>query len=191
MLREAGFEDVSCYGGFDGEELTFDTRLVLVASAEAAASRSPGSRPVAGWSSAKDVTSRACHGDSQSPPRRPSYWPRPLPPGSFRRGDRGGQDRHEPGKGSLRPRQAGVRQAWLERLREVHDLQVRRTSVFFQGNGGATDVSTTRAGERTVTRNRSRLDRGPGEGEGQAASSAGPTAGSAIATSAGSARAIA
>jgi ubiquinone/menaquinone biosynthesis C-methylase UbiE len=31
MLREAGFEDVSCYGGYDGEELTFDTRLVLVA----------------------------------------------------------------------------------------------------------------------------------------------------------------
>jgi ubiquinone/menaquinone biosynthesis C-methylase UbiE len=31
MLRAAGFEDVSCYGGLDGEELTFDTRLVLVA----------------------------------------------------------------------------------------------------------------------------------------------------------------
>jgi ubiquinone/menaquinone biosynthesis C-methylase UbiE len=33
MLRAAGFEDVGCYGGYDGEELTFDTRLVLVAAA--------------------------------------------------------------------------------------------------------------------------------------------------------------
>ncbi len=32
MAREAGFEEVSCYGGFDREELTLDTRLVLVAS---------------------------------------------------------------------------------------------------------------------------------------------------------------
>jgi hypothetical protein len=32
MLRGAGFDDVSAYGGFDGEELTFDTRLVLVAA---------------------------------------------------------------------------------------------------------------------------------------------------------------
>jgi ubiquinone/menaquinone biosynthesis C-methylase UbiE len=32
MAREAGFEDVACYGGFDGEELTWDTRLVLVAA---------------------------------------------------------------------------------------------------------------------------------------------------------------
>jgi ubiquinone/menaquinone biosynthesis C-methylase UbiE len=32
MLREAGFEDVSAYGGYEGEELTLDTRLVLVAS---------------------------------------------------------------------------------------------------------------------------------------------------------------
>ena len=31
MLREAGFSDVACYGGFDREELTFETRLVLVA----------------------------------------------------------------------------------------------------------------------------------------------------------------
>ena len=31
MVREAGFEDVSCYGGYDAEELTFDSRLVLVA----------------------------------------------------------------------------------------------------------------------------------------------------------------
>ncbi len=32
MLREAGFEDMDCYGGFDGEELTFETRLVLLAA---------------------------------------------------------------------------------------------------------------------------------------------------------------
>jgi len=32
MAREAGFEDVACYGGFDGEELTSDRRLVLVGS---------------------------------------------------------------------------------------------------------------------------------------------------------------
>ena len=32
MLRGAGFEDVRCYGGVDGEELTFETRLVLVAA---------------------------------------------------------------------------------------------------------------------------------------------------------------
>ena len=32
MLHEAGFEDVSSYGGYDGEELTLDSRLVLVAS---------------------------------------------------------------------------------------------------------------------------------------------------------------
>jgi ubiquinone/menaquinone biosynthesis C-methylase UbiE len=31
MLREAGFEEVACYGGYEGDELTFDTRLVLVA----------------------------------------------------------------------------------------------------------------------------------------------------------------
>ena len=31
MARAAGFESVECYGGFDGEELTFDARLVLVA----------------------------------------------------------------------------------------------------------------------------------------------------------------
>ncbi len=30
MAREAGFEEVACYGGFEGEELTTDTRLVLV-----------------------------------------------------------------------------------------------------------------------------------------------------------------
>jgi ubiquinone/menaquinone biosynthesis C-methylase UbiE len=32
MARAAGFETVECYGGFDGEELTLDSRLVLVAS---------------------------------------------------------------------------------------------------------------------------------------------------------------
>jgi ubiquinone/menaquinone biosynthesis C-methylase UbiE len=32
MVRAAGFTDVSCHGGFEGEELTWDTRLVLVAS---------------------------------------------------------------------------------------------------------------------------------------------------------------
>ena len=32
MLREAGFEDVVVYGGYEGEELTFETRLVLVAA---------------------------------------------------------------------------------------------------------------------------------------------------------------
>jgi len=32
MAREAGFEDVTCYGGYDGEELTFEARLVLVAT---------------------------------------------------------------------------------------------------------------------------------------------------------------
>ena len=31
MLRAAGFEQVDCYGAFDGSELGFDTRLVLVA----------------------------------------------------------------------------------------------------------------------------------------------------------------
>jgi hypothetical protein len=31
MVREAGFEQVDCYGGLDGSELTFDSRLVLVA----------------------------------------------------------------------------------------------------------------------------------------------------------------
>jgi ubiquinone/menaquinone biosynthesis C-methylase UbiE len=31
MARAAGFENVACYGGFDGEELTLDARLVLVA----------------------------------------------------------------------------------------------------------------------------------------------------------------
>lgn len=31
MARVAGFETVECYGGFDGEELTLDARLVLVA----------------------------------------------------------------------------------------------------------------------------------------------------------------
>jgi ubiquinone/menaquinone biosynthesis C-methylase UbiE len=31
MLRAAGFAEIECYGGFDGEELTFDTRLVVVA----------------------------------------------------------------------------------------------------------------------------------------------------------------
>jgi ubiquinone/menaquinone biosynthesis C-methylase UbiE len=30
MLSEAGFEDVACYGGLAGEELTFDTRLVVL-----------------------------------------------------------------------------------------------------------------------------------------------------------------
>jgi ubiquinone/menaquinone biosynthesis C-methylase UbiE len=30
-LREAGFEDVAAYGGFDGEELGLETRLVLLA----------------------------------------------------------------------------------------------------------------------------------------------------------------
>jgi ubiquinone/menaquinone biosynthesis C-methylase UbiE len=29
MAREAGFADVACYGGYEGEELTLDTRLVL------------------------------------------------------------------------------------------------------------------------------------------------------------------
>jgi ubiquinone/menaquinone biosynthesis C-methylase UbiE len=32
MLREAGFEDAACYGGYEGEELTLDTRLVLLAA---------------------------------------------------------------------------------------------------------------------------------------------------------------
>jgi ubiquinone/menaquinone biosynthesis C-methylase UbiE len=32
MAREAGFESVECHGGFDGEELTLDARLVLLAS---------------------------------------------------------------------------------------------------------------------------------------------------------------
>jgi ubiquinone/menaquinone biosynthesis C-methylase UbiE len=32
MLRTAGFEDVSCYGGFDAEELTLETRLVVVSA---------------------------------------------------------------------------------------------------------------------------------------------------------------
>ena len=31
MARSAGFTDISCYGGFEGEELTSDTRLVVVA----------------------------------------------------------------------------------------------------------------------------------------------------------------
>jgi ubiquinone/menaquinone biosynthesis C-methylase UbiE len=31
MAREAGFTEVDAYGGFDGEEFTVDTRLVLVA----------------------------------------------------------------------------------------------------------------------------------------------------------------
>jgi ubiquinone/menaquinone biosynthesis C-methylase UbiE len=31
MLRAAGFDQVDCYGAFDGSELGFDTRLVLVA----------------------------------------------------------------------------------------------------------------------------------------------------------------
>jgi ubiquinone/menaquinone biosynthesis C-methylase UbiE len=31
MVRAAGFEQVDCYGAFDGSELGFDTRLVLVA----------------------------------------------------------------------------------------------------------------------------------------------------------------
>jgi ubiquinone/menaquinone biosynthesis C-methylase UbiE len=31
MLRAAGFEQVDCYGGLDGSELGFETRLVLVA----------------------------------------------------------------------------------------------------------------------------------------------------------------
>lgn len=32
LVRGAGFTDVACFGGFDGEELTWDTRLVVVAS---------------------------------------------------------------------------------------------------------------------------------------------------------------
>lgn len=32
MARGAGFETVECYGGWDGEKLTLDSRLVLVAS---------------------------------------------------------------------------------------------------------------------------------------------------------------
>ncbi len=32
MAREAAFDEVVCYGGFEQEELTLDTRLVLVAS---------------------------------------------------------------------------------------------------------------------------------------------------------------
>lgn len=32
MARVAGFETVDCYGGWDGEKLTLDSRLVLVAS---------------------------------------------------------------------------------------------------------------------------------------------------------------
>lgn len=32
MVREAGFTEVDCYGGYDGEPLAIETRLVLVAS---------------------------------------------------------------------------------------------------------------------------------------------------------------
>ena len=32
LVRGAGFTEISCFGGFDGEELTWDTRLVVVAS---------------------------------------------------------------------------------------------------------------------------------------------------------------
>jgi len=31
MAQEAGFEEIACYGGFEREELSPDTRLVLVA----------------------------------------------------------------------------------------------------------------------------------------------------------------
>jgi len=32
MAREAGFDTVDCYGGYEQEELTLDSRLVMLAS---------------------------------------------------------------------------------------------------------------------------------------------------------------